>query len=152
LVLIVKGDLVQDEYDAAHWLEQLRDEDEDKRWRAVDAIRHLLPLNSFISSFMHSLKNAKAWVVRALICHSFYDAAHRSEERSELLTFTDEIIDALLDQSIEVRLNVIYTLELLGADAQAALPVLDEMLSDDNERIRTAASEAIHTIRLSQGS
>ena len=53
------------------------------------------------------------------------------------------IIGALKDESNRIRGKAAVTLGKLGADAQAALPALNDALNDTHSNVREAAAEAL---------
>lgn len=56
-------------------------------------------------------------------------------------------ISRLKDRSVEVQLNTIRELELLGAQAEAALPALKELFeTTEDENVQRAAQRAGYTI------
>jgi HEAT repeat protein len=140
--------LLWDGKPALHWIENLLHPDGDQRLRAVDALRHIARPSQTVPSFLRVLED-RDWRVRALAVHSFYDMAH-DEGVLELLTEAiPALTTALSDECEEVRLNAVYTLELLGPRAKAALPRLSEVFESGNDRLRQATSDAILALKRS---
>ena len=128
-----------------HWVRTLYDPDDEARWKAIDALRHIAHPLQTIPLFIEAL-NDRYWRVRALAAHSFYDIAHEEENIHLLIQAIAPLANALSDESLQVGLNAAYTLELLGSRAGAALPQLQEAASLGHDQLRKAASEAIAKI------
>jgi HEAT repeat protein len=128
-----------------YWLRTLHDPDDEARWRAIDALRHIAHPSQTIALFTVAL-NDRYWRARALAAHALYDLAHEDEMVPLLLQAVIPLANALLDVSTDVGLNAAYTLELLGSTAAAALPQLREAAKLGDDQLRKAASDAISNI------
>ena len=128
-----------------YWIQGLRDPEDEARWAAVDALRHIGHPSQTTSMFVEALSDSY-WRVRALAAHSLYDMAHNEALIPMLYQAISPLSKALSDVSPEVALNAAYALELLGPRASAALPQLREAAGHDDDRLRRAASDAISSI------
>ena len=86
------------------------------------------------------------WRARALAAHALYDMAWEGELRPILYAAIPELAEALRDESNEVRLNAVYTLELLASGASTAIPALREAAEDADDEFRRAAKDALAAI------
>lgn len=129
-----------------HWVEMLRHGDDETRWQAVDAIRHLAHPSDSLHFFLSALGDSY-WPVRALAAHALYDIAHDENAGQLLSEAVEPLANALRDEYLDVGLNAAYTLELLGASAIGALPQLQEALELGGDQLRNAASDAITRIK-----
>jgi HEAT repeat protein len=133
-----------------YWLEKLSDTCEDTRWRAIDRLRHILPPDRAVPLFLRTLKNDDGALVRALACHALYDLAGDQDVKPLLTKNLASIVDAIRDEEIHVCLNAIHIVELLGAAAKSALPILNELLTHStNDDIKGDARNAIQIIEAS---
>jgi hypothetical protein len=96
-----------------HWLCLRISGEDEARWEAIDAIRHICRPDVSIPLFLDTLHNDSYWRARALAAHALYDLAFESEYRPRLLEILPSLRNALVDSSIEVRENVNNLLELL---------------------------------------
>ncbi len=128
-----------------YWVRTLRDAEDDVRWKAVDALRHIGPPSETVELFIAALSDP-CWQVRALAAHALYDMAHEEELSYLVCKFVLHLARTLSDESPEVALNAAYTLELLGPNARAALPLLRKMAANRDDRIRRAANDAMISI------
>lgn len=128
-----------------YWVQELRSPEDESRWAAVNALRHIGHPSKTISLFIDALSDSY-WRVRALAAHSLYDMAHEEALIPMLCQAISPLGKALSDESPEVALNAAYALELLGPRASAVLPQLREAAGHADDRLRRAASDAISTI------
>ena len=56
------------------------------------------------------------------------------------------LIDKLKDPNVSVRINAAIALGDIGPDAKAAVPILTEVLKDEDKYVREGAREAIEKI------
>ena len=61
------------------------------------------------------------------------------------------LIEALKDETTEVRLSAAKTLGIIGPPARAAVPELTGRLADPVETVRAAAKEALEKAQAGQG-
>jgi HEAT repeat protein len=128
------------------WIERLQDRDDETRWRAVDAVRHLASPSVAITLCAAVMRRDRYWRARALAAHALYDIAWDGESRRLLHAVIPELAEALRDESDQVRLNVAYTLELLGSVASAAIPALREATEGADDELRRAVTDALAAI------
>jgi HEAT repeat protein len=128
-----------------YWVRALHDPEDEARWAAVDALRHIAHPSQTIGLFIGALGD-RYWRVRALAAHSLYDMAHQEELITLLREAVSPLAKALSDEFPDVGLNAAYALELLGPRAGAALPQLREAAGYSDDRLRHAASDAISRI------
>jgi HEAT repeat protein len=139
------GRSLQTDESAQHWIERLRHADDEERWRAVDALRHVAHASQFVGLFIAAMRDSY-WPVRALAAHALYDMAHWADATVLLSGAIVPLAEALRDDCTHVSLNAAYTLELLGPIAKEALPQLEEAVKSDHEELRKAAIDAINRI------
>jgi HEAT repeat protein len=125
-----------------YWIEALEDPDDEARWGAIDALRHIAHPSQTIPRFVRSLSD-RYWRARALAVHALYDMAFEVEFVSLLSQAVTPLANALSDSCSDICLEAARTLELLGPAAQAALPQLQEAAKRGDDELRNAASEAI---------
>lgn len=119
--------------------------DPDLRWKAIDALRDIAEPLASIPIFVRALHD-DYWRARALAAHALYDLAHCSDIKLHLLQAVMPLARALQDECDEVCLNAAFTLELLGAEAKDAVPLLNLAVQHGNEKLRRAASDALAAI------
>jgi HEAT repeat protein len=132
---------------ASRWIEMLAHPEDEKRWRAVDALRHIAPPSESIRLLLDALQRDGYWRARALAAHALHDMAVDAENRSLLREAIGPLAEALSDSSSHVRLNAAYALESLGPEATAAVLALQVALGHDDEALRAAARDALEAIR-----
>jgi len=128
-----------------YWVRELRSPENESRWTAVDALRHIGSPSHTITLFTNVL-NDSYWRVRALAAHSLYDMAHEDALVPMLCQAISPLGEALSDESPEVVLNVAYTLELLGPGASAVLSQLQNAANHADDRVKLAVANAISSI------
>ncbi len=129
----------------SHWVEMLQHPDGEIRWQAIDALRHNLPPIDTIPLFIEALRD-NYWRTRALAAHALYDLAFDKSLHLLLKQTVIPLVDALEDDSPQVRLNSVHTLELLGPEAKVAVPALNMIIEHGEEELRQAATDAIVAI------
>jgi len=130
----------------SYWIEALQHPDDETRWQAVDAVRHVADPSKAIKLCVATMRRDPYWRARALAAHALYDMACEGESRPLLHAAIPELAEALRDESNEVRLNAVYTLELLGSGAIAAISALREAAEDADDEFRRAAKDALAAI------
>jgi HEAT repeat protein len=125
-----------------YWIETLQDPDDEARWGAIDALRHISDPSQSIPLFVRFLSD-RYWRARALAVHALYDMAFEVEFVSLLSQAVTPLANALSDSYSYICQEAARTLELLGPVAQAALPQLQEAVKRGDDELRNAASEAI---------
>src|SRR4051794_12656756 len=98
----------------SQWVELLAHPEDETRWRAVDAIRHVVPPSQSIRLLINTLRRDGYWRARALAAHALYDMAGDEVVRPHLRDTIGPLAESLSDASPDVRLNAAYTLEALG--------------------------------------
>src|SRR4051812_22130054 len=66
---------------ASHWIEMLSHPEDEMRWRAVDALRHIAPPSESSRFLLDTLRRDSYWRARALAAHALYDMADDAENR-----------------------------------------------------------------------
>ena len=66
--------------------------------------------------------------------------------RSSAVAAVPALTQALRDEDVEVRVNVVIALARLGESAYDAIPMLTEVLRDESERVRQHAVYALKQI------
>jgi HEAT repeat protein len=125
-----------------YWIEALQDPDDEARWGAIDALRHIADPSQTIPLFVRSLSD-RYWRARSLAVHALYDMAFEVKFLPLLSQAVTPLANALSDSRSDICLQAAWTLELLGPAAQAALPQLQEAVKRGDDELRNAASEAI---------
>ncbi len=80
---------------AAEWKPHLDDADEELRWLAVNAVRHIYAHPEAIPLLQNSLRD-ESWRVRALVLHHFLDilaAPDRDAELTDAVLFSEVLPD-----------------------------------------------------------
>lgn len=90
--------------------------DDDTRWEAIDAVRHICAPDDSIPLLLDTLRNDTYWRARALAAHALYDLSFDSKFRQRLMETVPFVRDALTDSSVEVREQVNELLESLGQE------------------------------------
>jgi HEAT repeat protein len=102
---------------AEHWLRLRTEGDDEARWEAIDAIRHLCAPDVGVPLFIDTLKHDSYWRARALAAHALFDLACEPDLRPQLASIVPQLATALDDPSLEVREQVFDILGLFGAPA-----------------------------------
>lgn len=90
-------------------------------------------------------------VLAALIgCDRAPDVAEPTPETAPWL-FPDEQMKLLAAPDFKVRALAARNLGKMGAAAEPAIPELEKLLEDDNEKVRDIAQEALDKIRAALG-
>jgi HEAT repeat protein len=142
--------LLWDGLPMGYWVQALGDPDDETRWRAVDALRHIGDPSETIPLFVGTLKD-RYWRARALAAHALFDMAFDEELVPLLSEAVIPLANVLSDESLDVALNAANTLEVLGPRARAALPQLEHVVESPQlgrEEVRQVASSAILKIRV----
>lgn len=111
----------------SHWLEALQSPDDDVRWEAVDAIRHVMEFPANLDVLLEVSQRDIDHRCRGLALHAFCDYLHNelldpdagTETRDALLTRGADHIAAAIAQNDPdegVRDQAAELLRLLGAD------------------------------------
>jgi hypothetical protein len=129
-----------------YWLEARVSGNDETRWEAIDAIRHICPPHDALPLYLSTLGHDAYWRSRALAAHAIYDLAWDAEYRELVHTTIPSLIDALLDTSRQVREQVIITLELLRGAAAPAVLALDSIANGDDAELADLARNAIEAI------
>jgi HEAT repeat protein len=127
----------------SYWLDALGAADGEKRWQAVDALRHIADPMETVPLFIAALQHDSFWRTRALAAHALYDMAFDAELRPLLHPVALQIAGALKDESPHVRLNAAFALETLGPGAKEAIPALREAADNGDDELRRAANAAL---------
>ena len=96
---------------AEYWLRTRLSGDDEARWEAIDAIRHICAPDVSVLLFVDTLRKDSYWRARALAAHASYDLAFDHSEVPRLISAKPYFLAALNDSSAEVREQV---KELLG--------------------------------------
>lgn len=130
----------------SHWLTARTSADDETRWKAVDAIRHICTPDVSMPMFLETLQDDRYWRSRALAAHAIYDFAWDAEFRPLVNAAVPALLDSLDDASREVREQVIATFELLGSAANASLEALNSIAKSDDAGLADLARTAIRAI------
>jgi HEAT repeat protein len=79
-----------------YWIETLQDPDDEARWGAIDALRHIADPSQSIPLFVRFLSD-RYWRARALAVHALYDMAFEVEFVSLLSQAVTPLANALSD-------------------------------------------------------
>jgi hypothetical protein len=106
-----------------YWLRARLNSDDETRWEAIDAIRHICVPEVSIPLFLDTLSNDTYARARALAAHALYDLAVVSPKDSELIEKLPRLELAANDSSDSVRKEIEALLKLLrNADAVEGRP------------------------------
>ncbi len=131
---------------ASHWIEMLDHADGEVRWQAIDVLRHIAMPEQTVPLFATALRRDSYWRVRALAAHAVYDLAFEEDLRHLLREAVIPLAGALKDESPDVALNAAYALGMLGSAASSAIPDLRQALDRGDDRLRSAARDALTAI------
>ena len=102
------------DYPVDFWLRVRLSGDNELRWEAIDAIRHLcepkLSVPLFIDTLLHDSYECARW----LAAHALYDLAIHREYRSLLRKELSQLHRAESDPSAEVRIEVCEMISILS--------------------------------------
>lgn len=104
---------------AGYWLRTRLSGDDEARWEAIDAIRHICAPEDSIPLFLDTLRNDQYWRARALAAHALYDLAIDSPRDPRLIDAMPQLSTAADDSSPEVREQVEEFMALLNAEPPA---------------------------------
>lgn len=96
-----------------YWLRTRLSGDDEARWEAIDAIRHICTPDDSIPLFLDTLQNDSYWGARALAAHALYDLAFDTSEMPRLISAKPHFLAALNDSSADVREQIRELLTLL---------------------------------------
>ena len=118
----------------------LQDEDISVRRASASIFSTMNPVPSAILFTLAETLGDKDSLLRSLVKSTFIDLGPIGVN---VLTKTCQ------SQNEELRCSAVTTLGSIGCDAKRAIPILRELLNDDNENVRSAAEKAIKHIQLS---
>ena len=101
---------------SSHWLRVRLSGDDEARWEAIDAIRHVCLPDESIPLLLDTLRNDQYWRARALAAHALCDLAWEPAIHPQLIQVMPDLVVALSDRSVEVREDISQLLELLDSD------------------------------------
>ena len=133
-------------HSADHWLRVRTTGDDEARWEAIDAIRHICVPTVSMPLFLDTLANDSYWRSRALAAHAIYDLAWESEFQPLVAGSMPALIKALEDASSEVLEQIIVTLELLRSAAAPALESLRRIAAGEDTKLASLANAAVQAI------
>jgi hypothetical protein len=96
-----------------YWLEKRLSGDDEQRWGAIDAIRHLCYPATSIPLFVATLRDDPYWRARALAAHAIFDLVIEPSEHDFALTLLPPLSEFLDDPSQEVRDQISKTITLI---------------------------------------
>lgn len=105
---------------AEYWLHARLSGDDEARWEAIDAIRHICPPDESVRLFLDTLHTDSYWRARALAAHALYDLALDRSEVARLVAVMPQLLAALNDSSANVREQIAELLEVLDSNDEAA--------------------------------
>jgi HEAT repeat protein len=121
---------------------KLKDPDATKRTSAVEALGGLGPkAKEAVVALRAALMQEKEAAIRAKIVIALRDIGTEAARGA-----LPELINALKDADLEVRKQAVATITGYGPDAEAAVPLLSEMLKDKDEGLRKDASDCLAKI------
>ncbi len=129
-----------------HWFRVRTTGDDEARWEAIDAIRHLCAPDVSVPLLLETLVNDSYWKARALAAHAMYDLVWSADFRPSVTAAIPTLIDTLQDESREVCEQVIETFEALGSEATAALDSLQLIAREGDPKLAELANRAILAI------
>lgn len=130
----------------SEWARVLReDADDEGRWRALDALRHVGKAEETINPFLEALED-RYWRVRALAAHALYDLILDEDGLVKRAEVIESLTSALGDQCLEVSCIAAYALGALGPAALSSTPRLRQVAEEDPARLREAAAEALSAV------
>jgi HEAT repeat protein len=97
---------------ADHWIRARLQGDDEVRWEAVDAIRHLCSPDISIPLFLDTLRNDGYWRARALAAHALFDLAMDRPDVAGLDDALRQLPDLMADPSADVREQISEILSL----------------------------------------
>jgi len=130
----------------SYWLDVRTTGDDETRWEAVDAIRHLCSPEDSIPLFLDTLRNDSYLRARGLAAHAIFDLACCPNPEPVLVTYLSEIIDLIEDDSRDVQIEIIETLRFLGSPAIASVQSLRSIAESDDKELASLARTAIQAI------
>lgn len=135
-------------YPLDHWVQVRNSDDEETRWKAVDAIRHLCAPNESMPLFLETLANDSYWRARSLAMNAICDLAYEDKYKSVVLAAIPTCIKALQDESREVRYEAVMVLKLIGNQATESLESLECIVrqEDTDAELARLAATAIQAI------
>ena len=101
--------------DIAHWLGVRLSGEDEARWEAVDAIRHLCGPETSVPLLLDTLLKDQYWRARCLAAHALFDLAMDREEEVNWTDLMPQLQSAALDPSEEVRGQIAELLTVLSA-------------------------------------
>jgi hypothetical protein len=143
-----ESDLLWNKQPLSYWLNALESADNEMRWMAVDALRHIEHPTRSLPIFLRVLKQDSFHLARGLAAHAIYDMTYDEEFISLVRGVLFPLKAALFDPSINVSVEIINTLEMLGEAAFPALSQLELLAKSENKEVRKAATGAILTITM----
>jgi hypothetical protein len=96
-----------------YWLDKRLTGDDEERWEAVDAIRHLCSPAASIALFVATLRKDGYWRARALAAHAIFDLVIDPSEHDSTLAMLPPLGEFLGDPSQEVRDQISQTISLI---------------------------------------
>jgi len=88
---------------------------DEERWEAIEAIRHICHPDTSIPLFLDTLCNDKYWRARALAAHALYDLVAGPQPAHRVADALPQLRKAAHDPSANVREQVTELLEILAA-------------------------------------
>lgn len=131
---------------ASYWLDARTKGDEEMRWEAIDAIRHLCPPKQSIPLFIDTLTHDRYWRSRGLAAHAIFDLACGPKADPEVVAHLSSIIEFLEDDSRDVRRQIVEALKFVGSPAVASLKSLKSIARSDDTELASLARDAIDAI------
>lgn len=128
-----------------HWIPLLQAPEDEARWGAVDAMRHIAPPAMSVKILIGALGD-RYWKVRALATHALHDLIVDGDIQIEEHDLVKVLSDLLDDESIEVSVNAAYALESIGPKAFLAIPALRRAIHHKEDRLRIASLDALANI------
>jgi hypothetical protein len=96
-----------------HWLRSRLTGDDETRWKAIDAIRHICVPSVSIPLFFDTLRTDPFWRARALAAHALCDIAYDNPNNAAIVESIPVLVECAADPSFEVREQLEELLKLL---------------------------------------
>ena len=86
-----------------YWLDKHLTGDDEERWEAVDAIRHLCAPTTSIPLFLETLRDDDYWRARGLAAHAIFDLVVDPSDHDSTLAMLPPLDEFMNDPSQNVR-------------------------------------------------
>jgi len=130
----------------SYWLGVRTTGDDEKRWEAIDAIRHICSPDQSMPLFLDTLRHDDYWRARSLAAHAIFDLVCCPKPEPVVTANLPEIIALLQDDSRDVRIEMIETLRFVGSPAVASLQSLRSIAEGEDDELAGLARTAVQAI------